>query len=188
MTHDKKKQNALRAIQGRGWSVRSWRGKYSAYARDADGRELYCVTVADYREAVVRAIAYAVQRGTIGWRPTREYLEIAELDVSTGEIAEHFGRVRGNGTWGKGWSVRNTARSKPACKSDSWQVRVGPNVKKTRAFCSTGSERRSIKIAIEEAKKYPWYGEAETIAYLERRGFHDLVPLAKRNQKTADPG
>jgi hypothetical protein len=181
----KEQVGKLKGLRGdpKGWRLRNSEGWQQAYSMK-DGKYKYAGRSMDYREAVIMAIAGAVQAGSINWRTTRMWLEIANIDVTDEEIVARFGRVKGNGWIKKGWAIWNTT-TRGRLRNPLWQARIGPDIKNGTVIGSSAVKKQAVKMALREAVGQPYYGERETVLYLDRIGMQELIPMARAKKRRA---
>lgn len=98
------------------------------------------------------------------------YLEKKVREI--GEIMNKFSIQKRNSASFKGWYVYKTD-----CKYEAW---IGPNREFSQYAGIKGSRKEAVKIAIHAARQKPYYREEATVEWLKRKGYDDLIPMAKR--------
>lgn len=177
MNWNNPKERALAMIRGKGWSVtrmpRNGKVYFKAVARK-NQRNYLGGGSSDFQEAVALAIALAVKNQCINWTRTKEWLETAGLEVPTEAIVRNFNRQKGDGRYGRGWSVTHRRARKPG-HSESWTAMIGAKRNTCEFSVRAGSMLSAVRKAVRLAKTKPYYGEAATRAWLEKRGLEDKV-------------
>lgn len=177
-------QYEARRIFGKGWTVTfkhaNVKFPYCGYAqRDAvrvkQGKTPYWPT----KELAVRhAIAHAHLVGTLNWQKTVKWLRLMRISIEMDGLLEY---VEFNQN--KGWYLSQTAN---ASGNPYWQVITGATYDTARYFCSGPTAKATFRKAVREGLlDEPYYNEQSSIIWLERAGYADLIPCAKRQQKTA---